>query len=432
MRLLVFCELWFLVEVDFPRLCSPSGVCLRSLPGLRLYILYFLHGLCGLRRCLLRPCRFLNGLYGLHACLLRGFSCRLPRIPFIRILVVRLKSRLGLRGLIGLDRRIHNCLHLCRLRHLTGLYLVHDRLCSRCGRLIPALLCHRLHCVHDLSDHVQLFAPAACLHGLVRSCVCSGHGKAGNAAREERKPILCQHVSQRQRKRFFLRIALRKILRICAHDLAPVVLCHNVVDSVEPVGGDLFRALGRERPHRFLPHLLSAEHGLDDVAHRVFLRESLDRALNNAVNKRLLIGFAALNSRIHGIRRDLRPHHPVHRLCHRRGRRFSAESRRSDDCGRYGHVDRAVQRGCSCLIQKLSDRPHALHDAASDAARLVRCEIQWAVDVCRHVLVLVSAEPLRQNAAKRFDVSERLERGEQGRSDGRCDRRVLAELPRAL
>ena len=50
-----------------------------------------------------------GGLYGLHACLLRGFSCRLPRIPFFCILVVPLKGTHGR----ALDRRspLQPCQH---------------------------------------------------------------------------------------------------------------------------------------------------------------------------------------------------------------------------------------------------------------------------------------------------------------------------------
>ena len=102
---------------------------LRSLPR-------FLHG--RLRRRLLRPCRFLNGLYGLHACLLRGFSCRLPRIPFFCILVVPLKGT-HWRSLDRRPARVPRLLRHIRVHALCG------SLCRRKAHSVPAVLVSRIH-----------------------------------------------------------------------------------------------------------------------------------------------------------------------------------------------------------------------------------------------------------------------------------------------
>ena len=58
----------------------------------------------------------------------------------------------------------------------------------------------------------------------------------------------------------------------------------------------------------------------------------------------------------------------------------------------------------------------------------MRCGVHWAVDVRRHIRILIPAESLRQNAPKRFDVSERLEWGHQRRRYSRENRRVPSEL----
>nr|UVM85804.1 MAG: hypothetical protein [Bacteriophage sp.] len=131
-----------------PLLCGPC-LLLHGLPYrllcLRSGLLFGLpRFLCGcLRRHLLRPFRFLNGLYGLHACLLRGFSCRLPRIPFFCILVVPLKGTHG-RALDRRPARVPRLLRHIRVHALCG------SLCRRKAHSVPAVLVSRIHVLYVL------------------------------------------------------------------------------------------------------------------------------------------------------------------------------------------------------------------------------------------------------------------------------------------
>ena len=207
---------------------------MRSLPGLRLYILYFLYGLCGLHGRLLRHCRFLSGLCG---CLLRGFSCRLPCIPFICILVVRLKSRLGLRGLGLVFLRVHRFAYLLHVHGLSSLiHRVEHRADVRrvrrhaVGDLVPDHLCSLLHvrAVHALCNVRQL---RACRpqHPLI-SRLLELLRRVGHIAerRKEHASEKCVSDGRRVRK-----------LRVVSVVDGP--LCHRV----ENFGNDLFQALRR-------------------------------------------------------------------------------------------------------------------------------------------------------------------------------------------
>ena len=114
-----------------PLLC---GLCLL-LRGLPYRLLCLRSGLlCGLRGLQ----RFLNGLYGLHACLLRGFSCRLPRIPFVCILVVPLKGT-HWRALDRRPARVPRLLRHIRVHALCG------SLCRRKAHSVPSVLVSRIH-----------------------------------------------------------------------------------------------------------------------------------------------------------------------------------------------------------------------------------------------------------------------------------------------
>ena len=211
------------------------------------------------------------------------------------------------------------------------------------------------------------------------------------------------------------------------------MLRYHVIRTVEPVGRDLFRAFRRERPQRLLPHGLSAQHVLDDIAHGVFFRNALDCALDNAVDQGFLIGLPVLDPLIHGVRRNLRAHHPVHRLRNRVLRpRTGHAAEGSHEPRRDRHVDRAVQCRRARLIQKLPRRVHPLHHAPPDPGGKPRRIVCRAVNVRRHILVLISARPLRQYAAQRFHIAQRLRRGCHRREKRSHDRRLLPDLSRRL
>ncbi len=198
------------------------------------------------------------------------------------------------------------------------------------------------------------------------------------------------------------------------------MLRHHIIRTVEPVGRDLLRAFRRERPQRLLPHGLPAQHILDDIAHRILFREALDRALDDTVDQCVRVGLAVLDPLIHRIRRDLRAHDPVHCL---RDRVFRARSRRAadrpDESRRDRHVDRAVQRRRARLIEELPRRVHILHHALPNAGGQARRVVRRAVDVRRHILVLIAARPLRQYAAQRFQIAQCLPRRQRRREQRR-------------
>ena len=267
----------------------------------------------------------------------------------------------------------------------------------------------------------------------VHARICPGHGKAGQAAREERKAVFFCEVSDHRRQRLCRRPALCDIICVGRHDLTPVMLRYHIIRTVEPVGRDLFRAFRRERPQCLPPHGLPAQHVLDDIAHGVFFREALDRALDDTVDQRVRVGLAVLDPLIHGVRRDLRSHHPVHGLrnCVLRPRTGHA-AEGSHEPRRDRHVDRAVQRRRARLIQKLPRRVHPLHHAPPDPGGKPRRVVRRAVDVRRHILVLIAARPLRQYAAQRFQIAQCLRRCCHRREKRSHDRRLLPDLSRRL
>ena len=207
------------------------------------------------------------------------------------------------------------------------------------------------------------------------------------------------------------------------------MLRYHIIRTVEPVGRDLFRAFRRERPQCLPPHGLSAQHVLDDIAHRILFREALDRALDNAVDQGFLIGLPVLDPLIHGIRRDLRAHDPVHGLRNRVLRpRTGHAAEGSHEPRRDRHVNRAVQRRRARLIQELPRRVHPLHHAPPDPGGKPRRIVCRAVNVRRHILVLISARPAWQHAAQRFQIAQRLPRCQRRREQRAAHRRPLSDL----
>ena len=176
---------------------------------------------------------------------------------------------------------VHCCLLLLRnlaqrvlhglLRHLAafihGLLQLLGQLVRPCSFLLR----------HAIVDDVLHFARLDDCSGRLRY-VCfqnhavharirPGHGKAGQAARKERKAVFFCEVSNHRRQRLRRRLAVRNVSRVGRHDLTPVMLRYHIIRAVEPVGRDFFRAFRRKRPQRLLPHGLSAQHVLDDIAH---------------------------------------------------------------------------------------------------------------------------------------------------------------------
>ena len=206
----------------------------------------------------------------------------------------------------------------------------------------------------------------------------------------------------------------------------------SVVEPVEPVRGDFLAAFGNKRAHQLLPCRFAREHAGHDLAHGILLCNAFNRALCNAVHERPCVALAAADAFIDRIRGDLRAHHPVHRFGNRALRRLAGESGCAHQPHGYGHVNCAVQRRRSGLIQKLPRRPHVLHDAAADAGGNMRRPVERTVDVRRQPFVFVPAKPLRQDAPEGFQVAKRLERS-RCRADNRGeDRRSLAEVLRVL
>ena len=165
------------------------------------------------------------------------------------------------------------------------------------------------------------------------------------------------------------------------------------------------------------------------MAYGILLREALDRALDDTVDQRVRVGLAVLDPLIHGVRRDLRAHHPVHGLRNRvlRPRTGHAAEGSHEPC-RDRHVDRAVQRRRSRLIQKLPRRVHPLHHAPPDPGGKPRRIVCRAVNVRRHILVLIAARPLRQYAAQRLHISQCLPRCQRRREQRAAHRRPLSDL----
>ena len=146
--------------------------------------------------------------------------------------------------------------------------------------------------------------------------VCTGHRPAGKAAREERKAIFLCEILHHRGHRIPLAHSLRKIGAVRRFHFASPALRGHVIDAVEPVACNFLCALRSERPDDLAPCRLAGQHRLDDIAHGIFLGNSLDCTLYNAVDQRVDVAFAVLDSLINGIRSDLRPHHEVHRIRH--------------------------------------------------------------------------------------------------------------------
>ena len=144
-------------------------------------------------------------------------------LPFVhgRLLLLRHLTQRVLHGLLRhLAAIVHGLLQfLGQLVRLRALFLRHAivddvlhfaRLDDRSGRLRD--VCLQNHAVH--------------------ARICPGHGKAGQAAREERKAVFFCEVSDHRRQRLRRRPALCDIICVGRHDLAPVMLRHHVIRTV--------------------------------------------------------------------------------------------------------------------------------------------------------------------------------------------------------
>ena len=164
-------------------------------------------------------------------------------------------------------------------------------------------------------DHILHLAALDCLRcrpldvrlrrAFAKRCVCTGHRPAGKAAREERKAIFLCEILHHRGHRIPLAHSLRKIGAVRRFHFASPALRGHVIDAVEPVACNFLCALRSERPDDLAPRRLAGQHRLDDIAHGIFLGNSLDRALDNTVDQRVDVAFAVLDSLIDRICCDL-------------------------------------------------------------------------------------------------------------------------------
>ena len=144
-------------------------------------------------------------------------------LPFVhgRLLLLRHLTQRVLHGFLRhLAAIVHGllqflgqlvCLRALFLRHAIVDYVLHfARLYDRSGRLRD--VCFQNHAVH--------------------ARIRPGHGKAGQAAREERKAVFFCKVSDHRRQRLRRRPALCDIICVGRHDLTPVMLRHHVIRTV--------------------------------------------------------------------------------------------------------------------------------------------------------------------------------------------------------